>query len=212
MKYAMDQGDFISALAWRTEKSVSPSTLAYQLQEGSMSALSMRLRLHAAALGIAGQLLIACSGSTDDGPSIPQIAGTYSVTESVPAATCDPNQLPAGGTVRLESFPLTYDVVINQTGSALTLSVVGFSDVEDGTIGTDSTISLSDQFAFEEAPREGNRIFFVDLTVQRDLQVQSTSRLAGTSSYVNVFREGSATAAVYTTCSRQGGTIELVRQ
>lgn len=175
-----------------------------------MSARSMRLRLHAAALGIAGQLLIACSGSTDDGPSIPQIAGTYSVTESVPAAPCDPNQLPAGGTVRLESFSLTYSVVITQTGSALTLSGAGV--VEDGIIGADSTISLSGQFTFEEAPREGNRIFFVDLTVQHDLQLQSASRLAGTSSYVNVFREGSATAAVYTTCSRQGGTIELVRQ
>ena len=47
-------------------------------------------------------------------------------------------------------------------------------------------------------------MFFVDLTITRALQLQSTGQIAGTSSYVDVFHEGASTAAVYTTCSRQG--------
>ncbi len=177
-----------------------------------MLPLLARPRRTAAALAVAAQLLIACGDSTDADPPIPVVAGTYSVTESIPAATCDPNQLPAGGTVRLEAFSLTHDVVLQQTDSALSLQVVGAQDTETGTIGTDSTISFDGSLAFEEAPREGGRVFFVDLTIHHDLRLQSTSRIAGTNSFVNVFREGSPTAAVYTMCSRQGGAIELVRK
>jgi hypothetical protein len=157
------------------------------------------------------QVLVGCSGTTD-APDVPQVAGTYSVTQSVTAATCAPNELPAGGTVRLEAFSQTFSVQINQVGSTLTLTESGQpTPSESGTIDAAGAISLDGTLDFQEAPREGDRTFFVHLTFHDDLQVQSAGRINGTSSYVNVFHEGSSTAATYTTCSRDG-TIELVRQ
>jgi hypothetical protein len=177
-----------------------------------MHTVSIRPYRHAAFLIGAGQLLVGCGGTTDAQPSIPQVAGTYSITESVAAVTCTPTEPPPGGTVRLEAFSQTFDVEITQTGSTLQLSVVGDPEsAETGTIGTDSTISFDSLLVFEEGTREGNRVFFVDLTIHRDLQVQSTARIAGSASYVDVFHEGSSTAAVYATCSREG-TNELVRK
>jgi hypothetical protein len=173
---------------------------------------SIRPYLDAALLIGAAQLLAGCGGTTDNGPAAPQVAGTYSITESVDAATCTPVEPPPGGTVRLEAFPQTSDVQITQTGATLSLYEVGNPGAaEAGTIQADSTISFSGQFAFEEAPREGDRVFFVDLTINRQLQLQSTGQIAGTASYVNLFHEGSSTADVYATCSRQGGN-QLVRK
>jgi hypothetical protein len=172
----------------------------------------IRPYLHAAFLLGAGQLLVGCGGTTDAEPSIPQVAGTYSLTESVTAATCTPNEPPAGGTVRLEAFSQTFDVQISQTGSSLRLYELGHPEsADEGTIETDGRISFDGHVDFEETPREGNRVFFVDLTIHRELQVQSTTRISGSASYVNVFHEGSITAAIYATCSRQGGN-ELIRE
>ncbi len=177
-----------------------------------MRTVAIRPYLDAALLIGAGQLLAGCGGTTDNGPSVPQVAGTYSITESLDAATCAPVEPPPGGTVRLEAFSLTYDVQITQTGATVALFEVGNPGAaEAGTIQADSTISLSDQFVFEEAPREGDRVFFVDLTINRVLQLQSTGQIAGSASYVNVFHEGSSTADVYATCSREAGN-QLVRK
>jgi len=170
-----------------------------------MRTVSIRLYLAAALLIGAGQLLAGCGGSTDNSPSLPRVAGTYSITESIDTAPCAPVDPPPGGTVRLEAFSQTYDVQITQSGSTLSLYEVGHPEsAEAGTIQADSTISFSGEFVFQEAPREGNRVFFVDLTITRDLQLQSTGQIAGSSSYVDVFHEGASTAPVYATCSRQG--------
>jgi hypothetical protein len=177
-----------------------------------MRTVSIRPYLHVAFFLGAGQLLVGCGGTTDAEPSIPQVAGTYSITESVTAVTCTPNEPPPGGTVRLEAFSQTGDVQIDQTGSTLKLYEPGHPEIaESGPIETDGSISFSGVFNFEETPREGNRVFFVDLTIHRELQVESTARIAGSASYVNVFHEGSSTAAIYATCSREG-TNELVRK
>jgi hypothetical protein len=177
-----------------------------------MRTVSIRPYLHVAFLIGASQLVVGCGGTTDAQPSIPQVGGTYSITESVAAVTCTPTDPPPGGTVRLEAFSQTFDVQIDQTGSTLQLYELGHPEIaEAGTIGTDSTVSFDGLLVFEEAPREGNRVFFVDLTIHRDLQLQSTARIAGSASYVDVFHEGSSTAAIYATCSREG-TNELVRK
>jgi hypothetical protein len=65
--------------------------------------------------------------------------------------------------------------------------------------------------SFEQAPREGNRVLFVDLTINRELPLESTGQIAGSASYVDVFHEGSGTAAIYARSSREG-TNELVRK
>jgi hypothetical protein len=177
-----------------------------------MRTLSIHPYIRAAVLIGAGPNLVGCSGTTDAGPSIPRVAGTYSITESVTAVTCTPQEPPAGGTVQLEAFSQTFDVQIDQTGSALKLYELGHPEAaEAGTIDADGRISFNGLFTFEEAPREGNRVFFVDLTIHRELQTQATAGIAGSATYVDVFHEGSSTAPIYATCSRQG-TNDLVRQ
>jgi|RhiMethySRZTD1v2_1073278.scaffolds.fasta_scaffold327317_2 hypothetical protein len=177
-----------------------------------MRSVSLRTYLQVATMVCVGQLLAGCGGNTDSNPSIPQVAGTYSITESAGAATCTPKEPPAGGIVRLDAFAQTYDVQIDQTGSTLALYEVGHPEVpEAGTIDIDGNILFSGQVSFEETPREGNRVFFVDLAINRELQVQSTSRVTGQALYQNVFHEGSATAAIYATCTREGEN-ELVRK
>ena len=179
--------------------------------EALVRTFPVRLYLQAASLICSGQLL-ACGGTTDTDLSLPQVAGTYSITESATAATCSPNQPPAGVTVRLDEFSQTFDVQITQNGSVVRLFEFGHPEAtEEGTIEPDGRISLSGQFVFEETPREGNRVFFVDLSIARDLQVQSTEQITGSASYVNVFHEGSSTTAIYARCSRQGGN-ELIRK
>ena len=176
-----------------------------------MRTVSMRPHLCAAFLLAANQLLVGCGGDSG-GPSIPQVAGTYSITENATATTCTPTDPPPGGTVRLEAFSQTYDVQITQSGTALQLFEVGVPQaVESGTIAADGSMSFTSNFVFQEAPREGNRVFFVDLTIQRELQVQSATQILGSASYVNVFLEDSSTAPIYATCPRQA-TNELVRK
>jgi hypothetical protein len=134
------------------------------------------------------------------------------MTESVTGTTCTPNEPPGGGIVRLDAFSQTFDVQISQTKSTIKLFEFGNPEATDeGTINTDGKISFSGHQAFQETPRAGNRVFFVDLKIVRELQVQSAERITGSASYVNVFQEGSTTAPVYATCSRQGGN-ELIRK
>ena len=165
-----------------------------------------------AAILVASITLGGCSDSTSPGlTAIPNVAGNYTLSESIPAATCTPNQLPPGGIVILEAFTQSYDVRIEQTGNTVRLIDVDFPDIpETGTIDASGKISFSTKDLFQETPREPNRIFFVDLTFTRDLQYDaSTKRITGTGTAVNIFREGSATSAVFTTCSRQGITSTL---
>ncbi len=146
-------------------------------------------------------------------PAIPNVAGNYTISTSVPAVTCTPSQPPSGGTVILEAFSQSYAVRIEQTGGVIRLIEVAFPDEPfSGTINAAGEITIVDRFTFREAPRAGNRVFFVDLTGTYALTLdKSTGRITGTVGFVNVFHEGSPSAPIYTTCSRQGGTATFTR-
>ncbi len=113
----------------------------------------------------------------------------------------------------LEAFALSYAVRIEQTAGVVRLTEVGSSDDPGiGTINAAGEITIIDRFTFQEAPRAGNRLFFVDLTATRSLTLDKpTGRLAGTVGVVNVFREASPSAPIYTTCSRHGGASSFTR-
>src|SRR5215210_7552399 len=96
-----------------------------------MRTLLIHPYLQAAFLIGTAQLLGGCGGTTDADLSIPQVAGTYSLTESATATTCIPNEPPAGGTVRLDAFSQTFDVQITQTGSTLRLSEFGHPEAAE---------------------------------------------------------------------------------
>jgi hypothetical protein len=161
--------------------------------------------LIAFSLSVAG-----CSDSTSP-KSIPNVAGNYTISETIPAATCSPAQLPAGGDVILTAFTQSYRVRIEQSGATIRLVDVDFPDTPElGTIDSSGRITITSRLVFQETPREGNRVFFVDLTLTRDLVFDSsTRRLTGTGAATNIFREGSTTNPVYTTCSRHGITLVL---
>lgn len=157
-----------------------------------------------------------CGEGSDPSPgptAIPNIAGNYTLSTSVPAVACTPNQPPSGGTVILEAFSQSYPVRIEQTDGVIRLTEVGFpDDPATGTINAAGEITIVDRFTFQEAPRAGNRVFFVDLTATYALTLdKSTGRITGTIGVVNVFHEAAANAPIYTTCSRQGGTTTLTR-
>ncbi|MDQ3242865.1 MAG: hypothetical protein M3Q09_03985 [Gemmatimonadota bacterium] len=127
--------------------------------------------------------------------------------------TCTPSQPPSGGTVILEAHTGSFAVRIEQTGGVIRLTEVRVPDAPFfGRINAAGEITIIDRFTFQEAPRAGNRIFFVDLTATRALTLdKSTGRITGTVGFVNVFHEGSPNAPVFTTCSRHGGTNTFTR-
>jgi hypothetical protein len=167
-----------------------------------------RLVISALALGCAGD---------DDGTSpgsTPNVAGRYRAIRSLAAVACTPQQPPvAGGTVILAAFVDTVVTRIQQSGARLTLTYPDTpgSPADTGSVAHNGTVTIGYRDSFQEAPRQGNRTFFVDLTVTEQMQRTSDGgRLVGSGTYVNVFREGSATAAVFATCSRTA-TVELTR-
>ena len=156
-------------------------------------------------------LVSACSESTSTG--LPNVAGAYHRLEQVAAVTCIPQRPPAeGGTVILDAFVNDFDVRIQQSGSQITIIEPAFPNDPGltGSIDAAGNISVEQVVNFQEEPR-GTRTFFDNLTLKNDLTVQSGgTRLVGTGSYVNIFREGAPTAAVFATCSRTS-TIELTK-
>lgn len=158
-----------------------------------------------------GASISACSDSTSSG--VPNVAGVYHWREQVAAVTCTPQQLPAeGGTVVLGAFLNEFDVRIQQSGSQVTIVDTAFPNDPSptGSIDAAGRISVSLVIDFQEDPR-GTRTFFDHLTINNDLTVQSGgTRLVGSGAYVNVFHEGSPTAAIFATCSRTS-TIELTK-
>ncbi len=159
----------------------------------------------------AAALMSACSEST--GTGVPNVAGVYHWREHVAAITCTPQRPPAeGGTVIFDAFVSEFDVRIQQSGSQITIIDTAFPNDPGptGSIDAAGKISVVLVVDFQEEPR-GTRTFFDNLTIKNDLTVQSSStRIVGSGSYVNVFREGSATAPVFATCSRTS-TIELTK-
>lgn len=162
----------------------------------------------------AGWLVSACGDSGTGPKQTPNVTGLYQWREQVAAVTCTPQRPPeGGGTVILGAFAFDFPVRIQQAGSQLTVIDINFPNDPGptGTIDQNGNITLGYVVDFQEDPRTGNRNFFVHLTADNNLQVAANgARLVGTGSYVNVFRENSASAPVFATCSRTS-TLELTR-
>lgn len=165
--------------------------------------------------GLLAALALGCGGGDGTGPDAPpNVAGRYRATRALAAVACTPQRPPAGGgTVILTAFSDTTLTRIQQAGARLTVTYPDFpaSPPDTGSVAADGTVTLGFKETFQEEPREGNRTFFVDLTVTEVLRrADNGARLAGSGTYVNVFHEGAATAPVFATCSRTA-TVELTR-
>jgi hypothetical protein len=160
-------------------------------------------------------LTLGCGGDGGTGPdATPNVAGRYQRNDVIPAVTCTPQRPPAGGgTVILEAFSDSARVRVQQAGARLTITYPDFPGTlpDTGSVAADGTVTFGYRETFREEPREGNRTFFVDLTGGVTLRRSDNgARLAGSATYVNVFREGAATAPVFATCSRTA-TVVLTR-
>lgn len=153
----------------------------------------------------------ACGGDGTS-PDVPNVAGAYRVREAVAAVTCTPTRPPAtGGTVILDAFSYDYAVRIRQDGTRLTVTDPEFpEDTLRGSVDTQGAVTLSQDVTFREEPREGGRVFYVDLAIQQNLRRSGGTGLRGSGAYVNVFHEGAPTAPVFATCSRTS-TLSLTR-
>src|SRR4051812_12207122 len=125
--------------------------------------------------------VLGCGGDST-GPQVPNVAGRYQRGDAFVATTCTPQRPPPGGTVILDAFSQSAAVRIEQTGSRLTLTYPDFpgSLPDTGSVDGDGTVTFGFKVNFQEVPREGNRLFFVDLTASHELQrVDNGARLAG---------------------------------
>jgi hypothetical protein len=157
------------------------------------------------ALALGPSAFVLGCGGDSTGPDVPNVSGRYQRSDAFAATTCTPQRPPPGGTVILDAFSLSTTVRIEQTGSRLTMTYPDFPAAapDTGSVDRDGKVTFGFTVNFQEDPREGNRLFFVDLTASHALQrLDNGARLAGSGSYVNVFHEGSATAPVFATCSR----------
>lgn len=169
-------------------------------------------------------LAAACGGKDDDGGSttvdlgtgpaeFPKVQGYFQRNESVGSTTCAPQAAPAGGDIAMGSYSLSEPVAFTQSGSKVSIVLLNYptQTPDTGTVDMSGKVTLGFQFTRKEANLREGRQFYVDVSGSFVLtRAVDGTKLSGTGSYKNVLHDGSASAPVFTTCSRTS-TIELTR-
>jgi hypothetical protein len=190
-----------------------------------------RLRAHCGAgaparhlpLALVLALAVACGGKDSTGTAaidlgtgpgeFPKVQGYFTRNENVAAVTCDPQSPPAGGDIAMGSYSLSEPIAFTQSGSKVSVVLINYpGDPPDtGTVDMTGKVTLGFKLSIKEKNLRQNRQFYADVTGSFVLnRAPDGNTLTGTGSYVNVLREGSATAPVFTTCSRTSN-VELAR-
>ena len=181
--------------------------------------------VHRAAAALLLVAAISCGGGGDGGggttvidmgtgpAEFPKVQGYFTRNENVAALTCTP-PAPSGGDIAPGSYPLSEPVAFTQSGSKVSIVLINYpGDPPDtGTVDMSGKVTLGFKLPTlkEKALREG-RQFYVDITGSFVLTRSADgTKLMGTGSYENVLHEGSATAPVFSTCTRSS-TIEMTR-
>lgn len=165
-------------------------------------------------------IVAACGGGGGDsvtGPKLvntgpgttgtPDVSGDYLRIDNAAAATCTPQDLPAGGgTVRLYAFVDSTQVRLYQNGTRIQLAYLKFPDQEADTGRVDLTGKVSlgiTGTGQKENLRAGTRQFYVDMKGAFDLTRPDTGApFSATGNYTYVYHENAATAPVFATCTR----------
>jgi hypothetical protein len=168
-------------------------------------------------------LAVACGGKESTGTGaidlgtgpgeFPKVQGYFTRNENVAAVTCSPSNPPAGGDIAMGSYSLSEPIAFTQSGSKVSVVLVNYpGDPPDtGTVDMAGKVTLGFKFSIKEKSLRENRQFYADVTGSFVLnRAADGNSLSGTGSYTNVLREGSATAPVYTTCSRTS-SVQLTR-
>ena len=176
---------------------------------------------------LAAALLLAFAaacGSKDDGGGssidlgtgpgeFPKVQGYFTRNESVASASCGPQAAPSGGDIAMGSYQLSEPVGFTQSGSKVSIVLVNYptNPPDTGTVDMNGKVTLGFQFTRKEQNLREGRQFYVDVSGSFTLnRAPDGNTLTGTGSYSNVLHEGSATAPVYTTCTRTS-TIGMTR-
>lgn len=170
------------------------------------------------AAGVLLVLTAACGSRGGDGPGggggidlgtgpaeFPKVQGYFTRIESVAALSCTPTTPPAGGDIAPLSYSLTEPVAFTQSGSKVSIVLINYpNDPPDtGTVDMSGKVTLGFKLANKEKALREGRQFYVDITGSFTLTRSADgTQLLGTGSYQNVLHEGSATAPVFTTCTR----------
>ena len=148
------------------------------------------------------------------GPAeFPKVQGYFTRSETVAALNCSPQTPPAGGDIATGTYTLTEPVGFTQSGSKVSIVLINYpSDPPDtGTVDMTGKVALGFKISKKEVALRQGRQFYVDIAGTFVLNRSADgTQLSGTGSYENVLREGSATAPVFTTCTRTS-TIQMVR-
>jgi hypothetical protein len=134
----------------------------------------------------------------------PDVSGFYTRSEVDPAANCS-TAMPAGGTVILGSFSESQPIKLYQNGTVITLAYVNTPQLpaDTGRVDLTGKIILGIKGLGMKENLRGTRQFYVDLTGSATLTPsQSGAKYTGTGDYTWIFREGSPSAAAYSTCTR----------
>ena len=175
------------------------------------------------AVGLLLALATACRASEDDpgttidlgtGPGeFPKVQGYFQRNESVSAVTCTPQNPPAGGDIAMGSYSLSEPIGFTQSGSKVSIVLLNYpGDPPDtGTVDMSGKVTMGFKLSMKEQNLRAGRQFYVDVSGSFVLNRSADgAQLTGTGSYQNLLREGSASAAVFATCSRTS-TIQLTR-
>ena len=137
---------------------------------------------------------------------VPDVSGFYTRVNNAAASNCTPQSVPTGGNVNLDSFTDTQPIRLYQNGTKVTLAYTNLPDLaaDTGTVEVDGKINMGlSAKGTKENMRAGNRQFYVDITGTFGLtRPNATSPYNATGNYSYVFRENSATANVFATCTR----------
>src|SRR5687767_9265683 len=143
----------------------------------------------------------------------PKVQGYFQRNENVGALTCASPSPPPGGDIATGSYPLSEPVAFTQSGSKVSIVLIDYpGELPDtGTVDMTGKVTLGFKLSHKEAALRQNRQFYVDVTGSFVLTRSADGNvMTGTGSYENVLREGSATAPVFTTCTRTS-TIQMTR-
>jgi hypothetical protein len=167
--------------------------------------------------------LAAACGSKDDGgggfdlgtgpAEFPKVQGYFTRNESVNAATCAPTAPPTGGDIAMGSYQLSEPIGFSQSGSKVSIALLNYPNnpPDTGTVDMTGKVTLGFQFTRKETALREGRQFYVDVSGSFVLdRAPDGNTLTVTGSYKNVLHDGSASAPVYTTCSRTS-TLTLTR-
>jgi hypothetical protein len=165
-------------------------------------------------------ILAACGGGGDTvtapppvlvntGPGttgVPDVSGFYTRVNNAGASTCDPQDpTPAGGTVQLTAFVDSQPIKLYQNGTKLTLAYTNYpqAPADSGVVDLAGKLTMGIAGTGSKENLRGTRQFYVDISGNFALtRPDASSPFTGPGSFQYVYHENSATAPVFTTCTR----------